>query len=367
MGDWNHHNALELMAIFDLARIFRLSGPQNALLAKETILRVLYKLATTPPFYDYDETSLLELECYLRLLSSALRLYKYDNTTLRSDIHTKIYTAITAINGIFSDDQSVNRRIANMYIERQNVAFLVKHSQYLLVSIKSAETIVDAAFRKAVLLAESAANAKGGQMNDAKAQAIEALARQRSRSKWHDEYIRMEDVCFETYARELGTLLATTTGPDDERWQKAAVNLRESLEEQLESDQPRRTYSVINVGRRMLGRTTQLVQSAGPYEEHMEYLNYGILDLMFKMTFRVERKTECFNIFVRAVKLIFERTHKSAHEVHRKASDLYQRIQALSEADAVPYGLPEDVEWIDNWLSSHDNEEIERIRDTSMM
>ena len=226
--------------------------------------------------------------------------------------------------------------------------------------------MVEAGFRRAVLLAESAANARGGQLNDARTQAIEALSRQRSRSKWHDEYIRMEDACFEIYAEEVGTLLATTTGPDDERWQNVAVKLRESLEEQLESDQPRRAYSVINLGRKVFGKTTELVQSAGPYEEHMEYLNYGILDLMFEMTFHVERRTECFNIFVRAVKLAFERTHRSAREVHRKAFDLYQRIQALSEADGVQYGLPEDREWIENWLSSHDNEERKRIMDTSM-
>jgi hypothetical protein len=366
MGDWNHHDALELIAIFDLARLYRLVGPENALLSRSTILRVLTKLVTAPPFYDYCRTSLFELECSLRLIASALRLYKYEGTTLRHEYREALYKGINTISSIIGDDKQVNRKMAPMPVERENIAFLVKHCQYLLISIDDVESLAKTAAKKAALLVDGVANGYGGQYVEAKKLGIEAMTRQRLRPKWHDEFMRLEDDCFGIYARGLGIQLAPATDALFEDLEKdelaATFELRNGLEDRLVDDHKRgKSYNIIKLGANLVGKATEVAQDAGPYEQHLEYFHYGILDLAYQLTFRVRNRKNCFKVFVRIVRLIFEWTHQSAHEVQGKAADVYERIQTLGQADEVSYGTPEDNTFIRSWLFEHRKKTVDVI------
>jgi hypothetical protein len=52
-----------------------------------------------------------------------------------------------------------------------------------------------------------------------------------------------------------------------------------------------------------------------------------------------------------------ERSHKSANLLHRKAIDLYQRINELGDADGgVKYGRQEERRAIEQWKSTHETE-----------
>jgi hypothetical protein len=86
--------------------------------------------------------------------------------------------------------------------------------------------------------------------------------------------------------------------------------------------------------------------SAGPYETHDYYFLYGILSLLYSLSFRVERETRpvCYAAMVGAIRRVLETTNDIPIQVSRKASDLYNCIVWMAERDGnIVYGKPEDI------------------------
>jgi hypothetical protein len=358
LADWNPHDVLQLSAIFELARVTRHAETEKPLLSRSTILRVLHKLATAAPFHDSCATSLIEMEQHLRLLAASLRLYKYEGTSLQHDLRDYLYLGINKLTGKFQDDRK--NCPSDKCIEQWNVAFLLQHCQYLLTSIDDSYSLGKKAAKKLFLLMDGALSGYGGQYVEAKKITRDVARRQRSRPKWHDEYMRLEDICFTIYARGVGVeaepsisdALAELLGEERE----TSLELRDSMEDQLIME-PGRGYTISEGWQRLVGKTTALTMESGPYEENAEYFKYGLLDLMYELSYRVRNRVACFEEFVGVVKLVLERSHKSANLLHRKAIDLYQRINELGDADGgVKYGRQEERRAIEQWKCNHETE-----------
>ena len=358
LGDWDENDVFELTAIFGIARVYRHAEPDRPLLNKHTILRVLSKLTMGSLFHDHSAASLIEKEQHLRLLSAALRLYKYEGTTLSHDHRDALYRGINELRASFEDDRK--NCAPDQRIENCNVAFLIQHCQYLLVSIEDDESLSKAVVKKLGLAFDAGLSAWGSQLVDAKRNVRDIAKRQRSRPKWHDEYMRLEDTSFAMYVRSLGLEVKLPTmnteieeADDDEL--KGALLLRDSMEDTL-IEEPKKLYTFLRKFNTGLGRVSQVLFECGSYEENAEYFRYGVLDLMYQLSYRIRAREQCFPEFVGIVKLVLERSHPSATLLHRKAIDLYRRINELGREDNTIYGANEDRRKIESWKSQHHDE-----------
>lgn len=352
LGDWNPREILELTAICELARVYRLAETQKPLLTRNTILMILDKLTTGASFRDIAKNSLIEMEQHLRLLAAALRLYKYEGATLLHSLRDSLYKGINDLKDNFDDDRK--NCPPELLIESENVAFLLQHCLYLLISIEDSESLTATAAKRVFALSDAALSVYGSQYVDARKHIREATKAQRTRPKWHDEFMKLEDTCFTIFAR--GIALESETSQEiteiysEER--EAVIDLRNHLEDLLNVE-PGRLYALSDGWRRIRGRTTNIAMAMGTYEEHAEYFQYGLLDLFYQLLFRIRGRGLCFPEIVGVIKAVLERTHKKADRLHRKAIDIYRRINRLGADDEKDYGELEDCEYIDNWTSHH--------------
>lgn len=359
LGDWNQDDVLELTAIFGLARVTRLAETDEPLLSKQTILRVLKKLATGGLFHDHGAASLMEMEYHLRLLAAVLRLYKYEGTSLAHNLRDVLYRGISELRATFEDDRK--KCPSEKQIENMNVAFLIQHCQYLLISIEDSDSLGTTVAKRVFLGVDAALNAYGNQFVDAKQNVRDIAKYQRSRPKWHDEFMRLEDTCFCMYARKIGldagqtNLIAEDNTEISTEEQNAVLILRDSLEDVLIVE-PKRMYTFMEAFQRGWGKASQIAFASGSYEENGEYFKYGVLDLMYQLSYRLQARKICFPEFIGVIKLILERSHKSANSLHRKAIDLYRRINELGREDNFVYGNHQDRQLVDEWDSQHHDE-----------
>jgi len=352
VADWNPEDVLEITAIFEIDRAARPAGDDSERLNRMTVLRVLAKLGMQAPFYDHSQsTSLIELEQHLRLLAAALRLYKLHGTALEFTMHAALYQGITKLADLFDNSR---KHCSNQFkIEEWNVAFLLQHCQYLLTSINHSQTMVKNAGKRIRMGVDAVLSGYGNQFVDARGYARELIKRQRNRPKWHDTYLQFGDLVWEVVARDIGVASDCAEHSDDEKQEKKTVlDFRDSFEDLLSED-PGSLYRLLGAVHRVIGKTTQLAQDSGPYEENAEYLKYGMLDLLYHLSFRIRNRGACFPEFVWIVKFVLERAHPSAAVLHRKSFDLYNRINALGDEDGVVYGNLEDREVIDQWAIDH--------------
>jgi hypothetical protein len=360
LGDWNQEDVFELSSIFELARVARHAETEKPLMSKHTILRVLNKLATGGLFHDHGDSSLFEMEDHLRLLSAVLRLYKYEGTSLTHNIRDALYNGLNELRASFDDDR--RNCPSEKQIENMNVAFLLQHCQYLLVSIKDSESLGTTIANRFFLGVDAVLSTYGSQFVEAKQNIRDIAKYQRSRPKWHDEFMRLEDICFSIYARKTGLEMEAATNKtesereiisDEER--DTALIIRDSLEDVLVTE-PSRMYKFLEGWQKGLGRITQRAFSSGSYEENPEYFKYGVLDLLYQLSYRMQDRNVCFPEFIGVIKLILERSHKSANSLHRKAIDLYRRINELGKEDDILYGSDCERQFIDEWYSQHHHE-----------
>jgi hypothetical protein len=357
VADWNKSDVLCLYAIFELARVARHAETTDPLLPRHTILRVLTKLATFTPFQDISPRSLVELEQHLRLLAIALRLYKYEGTSLEHKLRDDLYQGITKLSEKFRDD----RRDCGptLHIERWNVAFLLQHCQYILLSIEDSYSLAKTAASKFLKLIDGTLSGYGGQYVDARRYGRDALRRQRTRPKWHESFMELEDLCFAIYARGVGVEIELGSAGDEVELHGeelgAALKLRDNLEDQLRHASSSH-HSFTQAWNGLVGRTTEITFESGPYEENGEYFKYGILDLMYELCFRVKNRAACFEQFVGVLKLALEDSHRSAIPITRKIVDIYQKIRSVGEIDKAVYGKIEERAAIEAWMTRHSNE-----------
>jgi hypothetical protein len=83
---------------------------------------------------------------------------------------------------------------------------------------------------------------------------------------------------------------------------------------------------------------------------------------MYRSSFWVHNRVGCLTEIVGAIQLVLERSHRSANLLHRKAIDLYHRVNELGKEDYTVYGQLEDRRSIEEWLSK--NMDVEALEDS---
>jgi hypothetical protein len=354
LPDWNKNDILELNTIFQVARVARVVG--SKWLEDPTILRVLEKLITGS-FFEADRgpDCLVDMERHFRLLSSVLSLYKYENVSLDHHLRLKLLKGIQQL----ADSFEANRKncSTDKQIENWNVAFLVHSCQSLMSSIKGSDSLTTSLAGRATGVMDGTLSGDGGQRVETK-----AILREITMPKWHSEFVELEDLCFSLFAGgykvwdgesngEAGSDGPKYTSAQDER--EITDRLCEVLEETLVEGDVEEFYTLLRNLRKEFGKATRFLFDSGVYEENSEYYHYGIMDLMMQMTYHVKDRGYCFKEFVRIVKTTLERSHPKANSLHRKAVDLYRRLQSEGDRDRVLYGREEDIAVIEIWIDAN--------------
>jgi hypothetical protein len=355
-GVWNEDSIRTITAVFELQRVELHSELDERKLDNNLIAKVIEVLTLRAYFPDSRSPTLLyEMEAHLRLLATAIRMYKYNGRCLDHQLHNDVYTGITNLWKIF--DRHRTTRDDALRVEDWNAAFLIKHCQYLLVSIDDSESFAKKVARRAVLGLEGAATGLGHHYTDTKHKALEIAKRNRLRPRWHDEFIQLEDACWTVIAgdiriHESGDFENDIAAIVDEEMMVTHL-LRDGIETHLDDHQtqPSKFSSLV---RHTLGRSTHYLQQAGPYEEHDEYFCYGILDLIYQLSFRIRKRSRrrCFSEFLKvALRILEER--KSSPCLCLKATDIWNRIAEIGDKDRLVYGDVEDRDAINRWINQY--------------
>ena len=136
-----------LMAVFELQRVELLSELEDQYIDNSAVLDVIYELSTGSYFSDLHSPSfLLDMDSHLRLLTSALRLYKFHGKSLDQQICQEIYRGIQGLLSTFENNRQWSD--AKFKIEEYNVDFLFKHCFCLLQSIDNTDCLSRAVARR---------------------------------------------------------------------------------------------------------------------------------------------------------------------------------------------------------------------------
>jgi hypothetical protein len=356
-GIWNQEMITTLMAVFELRRVELHSDVDKAMdNGCDTIARVIHELATRTYFTDHRSPNLLvDLEIHLRLLASAIRVYKYCGRCLDRQIHQDVHQGLETL----ANTLTVNRRGTDerLRVEESNSAFLLKHCQYLLLSIDNSGALGRTVARRAVMKLEDSVEMDQAYLGGSRF-GLEILHRQRLRPRWHDEYQHLEDTCWSIFAgdihglrgrgRDVDTILEETN---------AAMQLLQDSMKALPTPlaQSQRTA-------RKLRHVVQVAKKATDeeYYDENDNLRYGILDLLHQLSFRTRKRSRvrCFAEYVHLLRMILEQSPSTV--LRTKATDLWNRILDLGEKDGIGYGHEDDRQAIHCWISRH-HEESERL------
>lgn len=160
-------------------------------LSATTKAKALDKLLIGAPFYAYDSSmALIDLLRYMRILAEAFRSFKEEETAIEHDVRNKWHSGLIRLEDLF---ERASRRSLPAQIERCDLMFFLKHCQYLLIAIDIGE--VKDAFVNGVL------QGFGNQYIETKV-ILNAITRRKRKSRptWHDEYLIIEEKCFDTIA-----------------------------------------------------------------------------------------------------------------------------------------------------------------------
>jgi hypothetical protein len=352
-GSWNADSVRTLIAVFELQRLELHSEVEDQHIDHGLLARVIHELATRSYFTDHRSPSLLiDQELHLRLLAGAIRLYKYNGRSLDHQVHQDLYQGLSRLARMLEDNRkSTDERLK---VEESNVDFFLKHCEYLLLSIDNTESLGHSIARRAVLTMDTAGGAE--HHPHLELWSLEVIQRQRTRPKWHNEYLHLEDACWAVFASDLRTRGSSNINALLEEAITATSLLRNSLEAHL--PQKQQPQSKVNkVLKRAVSGFANGVPDASQGEEHIEYMHYGILDLLYRLSFRCRKRSriKCFAEYVRIIKIILERCPATAG-LRTKATDLWNRLLDLGEKDGIGYGEEEDRQAVHGWTSQHPDE-----------
>jgi hypothetical protein len=357
-GVWSEDIIRRFTAVFELQRVNWHFQPSDEHIHNSWIARVVEELTTRAIFSDpLSETLLPEMELYLRLLALALRLYKVNGRSLHFTLYKRVYGGITALSDVFERKKSnLNEKER---VEGCNVAFLIQHCQYLVISIGSSAPFSQEVCRRARAVSEATLSGFGGQYSDILPAAATVIARQRTRPTWHEKFVYLEDACWAVFARDIQMRDKDFTGVADIETVNAEADYVTSLLcEQLKDllsclPKKRGLMKAVAQGFRYgAGKVSETLMNSGPFEEHAEYFPQGILDLLYQLSFRIRTRSRsiCFVGFVKAVRMVLDHKPECNVRLQLKATDLWNRIILLRDKDDIRYGEKADCEAIWKWI-----------------
>lgn len=321
-------------------------------LLRYTKFVIIDELIDHLPFHFFDhESSLPDMRRYLNVLAEALRCFKEDVQALQHEFRDKWYKGITNLCDI---SQKVVRKCSKDWqVEAWDVAVLLKHCQYLVLSISDLHSKGDILFEFGGRVITGVLQGYGNQYADALQTANTLLSRKRQSADWHEIHLQLEQLCFISIARiGDGSMEQTpTTTTWNEQELETLILLKDQLDDELMKDDG---LGFGQAAKTLGGKLGEKFQSSGPYEENRYYFEYSLLNLMYFLLLRIQNRVACFEEIVGATQLVLERS--TSNFLHRKAIDLYNSIKVLGTADSVSYGRADDEKWIGDWMVQHETE-----------
>ena len=362
-GLWDPESIRTMTAILELQR----GEPQRGPLHFEKIdnhwtLRVIDVL-TTRSYFNIDHSAerlLLDLESHLRLLAASFHLYKNSGGGMNQALYDQVYDGITnELWKVFVWER--DRRSENVRVEDYDVEFLIKHCQYLLLSVDESDSFRTKLGKKATIGFDLAMAIVAKEFQDVRPGATRLLKHKRSRPKWHMEFAEIEDVVYMYFATDVYRRCSGNNVDIEDLIQdakEAILLIENTLDWHLDPVAISKNYKLHNrFVRHAVGRTSSAIGDAGPYEESGELFQYSLLDLLTQLVVRLrgQARARCFPEIVRIVRMVLERSPQVAIRLHLKATDLWNHIEYF-EKDK--HGDPDDREFIQKW-SKQNNKSAE--------
>src|SRR5271156_957595 len=345
--DCTDDDVLKLLAIFRQHRYALRSNKPR--LPTPTRFLTVDKLTLGVPFYWYDQdTALIDFRRYSLLLSEAFLSIEKQGVAVDHQRRNQWYEGVNKLDDTLT--RSRNEVKPELSIEAWDAAFVLKHVQYLLIAMQDAYSLLDHVKEKGTLAVLAGIGIAGASHNHEGGAAIKntlELARiKRLRPKWHDDYLLQLKNFIEIFDLH-GSGEVVSVEELNKKELNAVTELRKCLEQRTSMGMPNvpRFRKLFN---RMAGEASKQLLQAGPYEESEEYFLYGLLDLLYQSTFRIENRSACFHEIIGAIYTILEHTPEYAERLHRKAIDVYRRIMGLGD-----YGNKEECAAIEKWMKLH--------------
>jgi len=336
-------HVLSLLALLNAERAMSLKPDYVAQITTEQRWSIIHDLIMRHPFQFYDQNSPITMRRYLLLLAEALRGFanRVDGRiiVMHADVRRQWYGGVNMLYYRYTEGRMA--RSPEFQIEVWDSKFLFKHIQYLLLSIPDSHTGGRRFVELGGWIAKGALQGYGGQYVDALDSLKAAVSRKHKREPWHDQYLESEENFF-----------ATSYGTDEDGVASAerevVITFRNEIERVLLEHGTIRLN--IKQGFKFLGaKVGQSLQSAGPSEDNAHYYEYGLLDLLYRWSFKIRNHQVCFTEMIGAVRRVLEGS--SCQRLHRKAIDLYRHLTELGIPHGVIYGDPEERDAIDRWIN----------------
>jgi hypothetical protein len=172
-----------MTAILELQRGEPQLGPFHfEMIDNYWILRVIDVL-TTRSYFNIDnsgERLLLDLQSHLRLLATSFHLYKTSRGGMNQALYDQVYDRISnEFWKVFTWER--DRRSENVRVEDYDVEFLIKHCQYLVLSIDESDSLGTKLGKKAVIGFDLAMAILAKEVQDVRPGASQLLKHKRSR------------------------------------------------------------------------------------------------------------------------------------------------------------------------------------------
>ena len=341
-----------LTAAIEVDRVGLQSETWQPCLPSADIAMLLGKLGTENSFRDFTkDVFLCDMEQFLRLLAASLRLYRFHGKSLYHDSHDLLYKKLEKnIQQIQKDVQD------DEIVERGNIAFLLQHCRFLLVSIESSHCLARSTAREFVrgLGGDSTAIAKRYDeiiMRQRYDEIMQCAERQRIRPGWHARFVQMDDLCSATFMHWIGMRNLDGDARDSAPFEDeniASMVLYDCLEDHFrQMEQPPTT------NRPLLSKLTKPFQGSSVDDQVVDYLLYGVLDLMYQVSFRIPKafRGKYFEQVFKGIRQVLEKAQPSSSLLY-KALDLWNHINAIGEVDKTTYGGMSDRDHICRWLKS---------------
>ena len=185
IGDCSPTDIIILMTIFYLNRNASLA--ETPRLLPHTTSYAIHKLINHPPYHYYrNQSAFIDMRRYLILLAECLRSFREEINALSHDVRNQWYDCITNLYDI--SDRARQTCPPKLQIESWDVMFLLKHCQYLVLSIKDSYSGGEILFEFGGRVVRGVALGYGSQYVDALASLKAFMSRKRNRENWHQTY-----------------------------------------------------------------------------------------------------------------------------------------------------------------------------------
>ena len=332
----------KVMAILELARVIRNAGSELPLISAAAILSLMrYTINST---HDDPNSDRAEMVMRLRVLASSLRLFKYEGLALSSRFHDDLYHSITEL------DQALKTSRKGQKIEQWDLAFLLQHCRYLLVSIEGSSVHGKNAAEK-FLSALDSLSGSDAKTNTERQNFPSGKSTRTWKLELYEKYLKVEDLCFAIFARNAVNEQSSDQILDlqHDEW-SIAFELSEILEKQLKTRPQERVHPL----RGFSARKKKSGQNNIHQYDESDYLEYGLLDLMYHLSYWIRARQPCFKQFIKSISLVLKLS--SEYSLHRKAIDLYQLVNKIaSSKDETVYGGIEERKLIEKWITGAHN------------